>query len=172
MNKQLRDRLRIPPNPLRLSEVQMQRAIFAELRLREQEFPQLRYVIHVPNEGKRSAVGGALAKAGGLQPGVLDMTSLIGPRWALELKAGDNVPTSEQSWWMQRLADNGQMIGLAYSIDEAIEFILDAIQLPGPHRGKNPAAASRAIRWLSRLEESGAELPDPRNSTELKTRAW
>ena len=173
MNKQLRDRLRIPPNPLKLSEAQIQRAVFAELRLREQECPQLRYIIHVPNEGKRSTIGGKLAKDAGLTPGVLDIISIAGPRWALELKAGDNIPTPAQSWWMQQLDNDGQMIGLAYSIDEAIEFVLDAIQSAGPHRAnKNPAAASRAIRWLTHLEESGAKLPDPRYADLDKSRAW
>lgn len=168
MNKQLRERLRIPPNLLKLSEAQIQRAVFAELRLREQEYPQLRYVIHVPNEGKRSAIGGKLAKDGGLRPGVLDMTSLTGPRWALELKAGDNVPSMAQSWWMQELRyGDGGVVGLAYNADEAVEFILNRY-------GHNvyPVAAWRAFEWISILHENGAELIDPRYADSDKSRAW
>lgn len=151
----------------------MQRAIFAELRLHEREYPQLRYVIHVPNEGKRSAIGGKLAKDGGLQPGVLDMTALTGPRWALELKAGDNVPTPAQTWWMQNIAvPDGSYVGLAYTEGEAIDFILAMYRYSHDPLKKYRIAFWRACEWLDYVAESGQTIADPRNSTELKTRAW
>lgn len=168
MNKQLRDRLRIPPNPLKLSEAQIQRAVFAELRLREQECPQLRYIIHVPNEGKRSAIGGKLAKDAGLTPGVLDMTSLTGNRWALELKASNNQPTPAQSWWMNELIHKDQFVGLAYSADEAIAFILYQYDI----RQLWPLAAWRALEWLKILEERSYDFADPRYADLDKSRAW
>lgn len=171
MNKQLRERLKIPANPLKLSEAQIQRAVFAELRLREREYPQLRYVIHVPNEGKRSTIGGKLAKDGGLTPGALDMIALTGNRWALELKANDNVPTPAQSWWMLQLinAPDGGLIGLAYSIDEAVDFVLDRYRLK--HRPA-PIALWRAGEWLNYLHEIGHVFDDPRQADADKSRAW
>jgi hypothetical protein len=171
MNKQLRDLLRIPPNPLRLSEAQIQRAVFAELRLREQEYPQLRYIIHAPNEGKRSAIGGKLAKDGGLTPGVLDFLALVGPRVALELKANDNAPTPAQSWWMNQLSVEGYSVGLAYTADEAIEFFLMEFSKPDG-KSRMTTAYWRADRWLDVLRENGAELIDPRLADSDKSRAW
>lgn len=171
MNKQLRDRLKIPANPLKLSEAQIQRAVFAELRLREQQYPYLRHIIHIPNEGKRSTIGGKLAKDGGLNPGVLDMTALTGTRWALELKAGDNQPTPAQSWWMKQLHEEtfGGIVGLAYNVDEAIEFVLYHYKYPLP---RYPLAAWRATEWLTILEDRGYEFVDPRITDLDKSRAW
>lgn len=149
----------------------MQRSIFQELRLHEIELPQLRYVIHIPNEGKRTKVGGKLAKDGGLSPGVLDMTALTGIRWALELKAGDNTPTPAQSWWMQKLhAGDGGLIGLAYNAGEAIEFIL--YMYTRRNQAPPPLAYWRAFEWLNYLAESGQMPADPRQADEDKSRGW
>lgn len=171
MNKQLRDRLKIPANPLKLSEAQIQRAVFAELRLREQQYPELRWVIHIPNEGKRSTIGGKLAKDGGLNPGVLDILPVLGGNWALELKAGDNQPTPAQSWWMHEF--EGEMgagkFGLAYTADEAIDFILYQYAWP---MTQYPLAAWRATEWLTIFEERGYEFVDPRIADLDKSRAW
>lgn len=169
MNKALRDRLKLPGNPLKLSEAQMQRAIFAELRLRESQLSPLRHVIHIPNEGKRSTIGGKLAKDGGLNAGVPDIMPAIayGMPWALELKSGDNQPTPAQSWWINEYVKADVPIGLAYSIEESIDFILyQYIKTPAP------MAAWRAAEWLKHLAESGTPIIDPRQADEDKKRAW
>lgn len=176
MNKALRDRLKIPTNPLKLSEAQMQRGIVRELKLHEREFPALRYVIHIPNEGKRSNIGGKLAKDGGLEPGVPDFVSLSSELVvALELKANDNKPSPAQSWWLSELRNQGRAVGLAYNIDEAVEFFLDeAGQSPRTIRSVDGLTIAywRAREWVRYLAETGQALTDPRLADTDKQRAW
>lgn len=160
MNQALRNRLKLPQWD-GIKEDAMTRNIMQQLRGREPQHPLLKFVIHVPNEGKRSAVGGYLAKLGGLTPGVPDIVQFVGRPFGLELKVNNNVPSPAQSWWLWHLHQNEIQIGLAYTQDEAVDFVVNHYEgKPYAPHYKHPTAHWRAIEWLMTLD-TGA-LQDPR----------
>lgn len=98
------------------------------VRMHYGRYPLLRHLIHVPNEGKRSRAGGGILKAMGMVPGVHDLLLLApnGRGWnglSLELKAGREKPTGEQSAFARRQGEVGWAVGWTNSPGSAWEFL-------------------------------------------------
>ena len=81
-------------------------------------------VIHIPNEGKRSAYMGAKLKRMGMRGGAPDLfiACARGEYHGLfiEMKVGKNKPTKKQIGWLQRLSEEGYACTVCYGTDEAI----------------------------------------------------
>lgn len=86
-------------------------------------------LIHIPNEGKRSAITGKLLKKRGLKPGVSDYF-LSYPNngknglW-LEMKrknGSPNIPQSQQDW-INRKIEVGYAAYVAFGCEEAIKIV-------------------------------------------------
>lgn len=84
-------------------------------------------VVHIPNEGKRSAANGAALKRMGLQKGFPD---LFIPRARgkyhglfIEMKYGKGKTTADQEKWLALLSGEGYAAAVCYSADEAIKTI-------------------------------------------------
>lgn len=80
---------------------------------------------HVPNEGKRHNIVGAILKAMGMLPGSPDFWFI----WrdgggVIELKCGKNWLTDYQQYFMTWAVNNGVRQGVAKSLDE-FKAILD-----------------------------------------------
>lgn len=81
----------------------------------------------MPNEGKRTAAAGGIAKSIGLRPGVPDLIldwpvgEFHGLR--IEMKYGKNKPTKEQLGWLYRLATAGYYVAICWSARDAIQVI-------------------------------------------------
>lgn len=93
------------------------------------------YIIHIPNEGKRSPRTGDLLKRMGLRPGFPDLF-LFQPRgkWhglAIEMKTPTGKVSKEQEENLLRLNKNGYAVKVAYSSTEAIESIERYMNLGG-----------------------------------------
>lgn len=95
-----------------------------------------RYLIAIPNDGKRSRRAGASAKQRGLVPGVSDLflAAPAGkyPGFWLELKRRPNKLTPQQHHWLDRMNLAGYAIGIAYSYDEAVRLICLYLKIPTP----------------------------------------
>lgn len=93
-------------------------------------------LLHVPNGGKRGRVEAARMKGMGVRPGVSDYLLPV-PRGAfhglwLELKAGDNKPTTEQREWLEKMQRQGYAAYWATGFDEARAVFRWYLALPVP----------------------------------------
>jgi hypothetical protein len=82
--------------------------------------PKRYLVVAIRNEGKRSAVEGALAKAMGLRPGMTDL-QIIGPGgsvWLIELKTETGTISDEQKSVHAWCAANGVPYAVCRSLDD------------------------------------------------------
>lgn len=84
-------------------------------------------VTHSANEGKRSKSYGAKLKRMGLRPGFPDLliTRARGGYhgFAIEMKYGNNKPTSDQKEWLRRLSQEGYATAVCYTAADAIRLI-------------------------------------------------
>lgn len=88
-------------------------------------------VIAIRNEGRRSAVEGALAKRMGLDPGAPDL-EIIGPGgivWRIELKTAAGKTSPEQDQWHAWLAANGCPHAVCRSLDD-VHAAIKAWRIP------------------------------------------
>lgn len=107
--------------------------------------PRLKWMIHVPNGGKRPRGEAGKMKALGVKKGVLDIL-LPRPspslRWnglAIELKAPNSGRLSQdQAEWLEAHAEDGWLVGVVRTLDEFIalteSYLLD-IERPTKNRG-------------------------------------
>jgi hypothetical protein len=115
-----------PPVP---TEAQDQQSIMQWAAWNQGQYPALRFLFHVPNEGDRGDRGHAIAVAQGLRPGVPDLLlpvaigEYIG--LAIELKRADrsNHPTADQRFWIEGMRRNGWRTEVCYGYDETIAVI-------------------------------------------------
>ncbi|BCI60837.1 VRR-NUC domain-containing protein [Solibaculum mannosilyticum] len=110
-----------------MTEGQEQQAIMQWANMFQGKYPELALLHHIPNGGKRDKVTASILKREGVKPGVPDLCLPI-PRGGyhglyLELKAGNNVPTDNQLWWLERLSEQGYWAGWCVGADEAIKTI-------------------------------------------------
>lgn len=85
------------------------------------------FLIHIPNEGKRTPITGAIAKKMGLKKGVSDLflaypTKEYSGFW-IELKAAKGKPTREQLSWIELMESVGFKAGVYYGWIEAAKAI-------------------------------------------------
>lgn len=113
------------PVPLESNE---QQTLVAWAKRHEEEWPELRMLYHIPNEGKRSRKTGARMKAEGLKSGVPDICLPVarGGHHGLyiELKRRkDSKVTKEQLEWIADLVAQGYVAAVCRGCDEAISLI-------------------------------------------------
>ena len=113
------------PVPLESNE---QQTLVAWAKRHEEEWPELRLLYHIPNEGKRKRITGARMKAEGLKSGVPDICLPVarGGHHGLyiELKRRkDSKVTKEQLEWIADLVAQGYVAAVCRGCDEAISLI-------------------------------------------------
>jgi hypothetical protein len=85
------------------------------------------FIIHIPNEGKRTAHYGKYLKDMGMRPGVADLFIAM-PRhgcngaW-IELKSKNGILSQEQREFLQDMESQNYFTKICYSFEEAIETI-------------------------------------------------
>ena len=107
-----------------MSEYHEQSALIQWARSMQGQYPELRYLFHIPNGGWRHKATAGRMKAQGVRPGVPDLFLPI-PRpglW-LEMKYGTNQLTAHQSRWCRALHDAGYHVMVCWSTEEAIAAI-------------------------------------------------
>ena len=116
------------------TEDQEQKALFDWAETMEHRFPDLRWLHHIPNGGKRDPVTAAKLKAQGVKPGVSDI-SLPVPRGGfhglyIELKRlkGGRVE-SEQMDFMEAVSRNGYCVALCKGWEAAAKTIQGYLEM-------------------------------------------
>lgn len=98
------------------------------------KYPELKMLNHTANEGKRSAVNGAILKSMGLSPGFPDL-SLHCPKGLyhalhIEMKRDRKSRVSkEQEEWISNLNYYGYYAVICYSADDAIKILEQYLKL-------------------------------------------
>lgn len=86
-----------------------------------------KFIIHIPNEGKRTARYGKSLKDMGMRAGVSDLFIAMmrhgyGGAW-IELKSVNGVLSDYQKKFLNNMAEQNYFTKTCYSIEEAIEII-------------------------------------------------
>jgi hypothetical protein len=109
-------------------------AVFEWCRMNEAQYPDLELFYAIPNGGHRHISVAKRLKAEGVKSGVLD-THLPVERggyiglW-IEMKTEDGKVRPSQVWWMERLIEEGHMVKVARSAQEAIDILIEYESLP------------------------------------------
>lgn len=118
-------------NKVKASESGEQKALIEWADLQSHRHKELRMLVHIPNEGKRSIRAGAELKRMGLRAGFPDLFLAV-PRMVnnvmygglfIELKVKGNKCTENQKKWLRRLSEQGYKTEVCYGCSEAIEVI-------------------------------------------------
>lgn len=105
------------------TEEEEQTALFSWAEINMGQFPELRWLFHIPNGGKRSKAEAARFKAAGVKAGVSDLF-LPCPRgtyhglW-IEMKALDGRPSAEQKTFIRDMKAAGYAAFVCYGAEEA-----------------------------------------------------
>lgn len=104
-----------------------QEALFSWAGYNMQRMPELEFLHHVPNGGKRDAATAVALKRQGVKAGVPDIV-LPAPRAEyhglyIELKTGKNTTTAKQKRWLKYLRQQGYYTAVCYSWQLAAELI-------------------------------------------------
>lgn len=104
-----------------------QEALFNWAAYNVQRMPELEYMHHVPNGGKRDAATAVALKRQGVKAGVPDIV-LPAARAEyhglyIELKAGKNTTTDKQKQWLKYLEAAGYYTAVCYGWQTAAELI-------------------------------------------------
>lgn len=118
-----------------IPEAREQEALFQWARFSAAKYPELKFMYHIPNEGKRSVANGAALKRQGLKSGVPDIC-LPSPHGEfhgayIEMKKIGEKPTQEQKQWLEALARLGYACYIAdKGWNDAAQFLLWYMNLP------------------------------------------
>lgn len=104
-----------------------QEALFSWAAYQTQRMPELEYLHHVPNGGKRDKATAIALKRQGVKAGVPDIHLPVAKGsyhgLYIELKAGKNTTTSNQKQWLKFLRLQGYYTAICYSWQLAAELI-------------------------------------------------
>ena len=114
--------------PTHQSESVTQICLFRWAKYMEGQYPELRLMYHVPNEGKRTRSAGARMRQEGLKAGVPDVCLPV-PRAGyhglyIEMKVDKNKPTEKQKEWLAGLKAQGYATTVCYGWEAASKVIL------------------------------------------------
>ena len=104
-----------------------QEALFSWAAYRTGLMPELQYMYHVPNGGKRDKATAAVLKRQGVKAGVPDIM-LPAARAGyhglyIELKAGENTTTKKQKEWLEYLRQQGYYTAVCWLPADRAVFI-------------------------------------------------
>lgn len=111
-----------------------QEALFEWAAYNIARFPELEYMYHVPNGGKRDKATAVALKRQGVKAGVPDIVLPVARgRYHglyIELKVGKNRTTDNQKRWLEFLRQQGYFTAVCYGWQAAAEviekYLLDA----------------------------------------------
>ena len=124
------------PNPTP-TEAQEQKALIDWTKAMRSRYPELALLVHIPNEGQRSAITGAHLRQQGMKKGFPDLFLPVARHGKhglfIEMKRRGGRVSPDQAWWLERLNDQGYAATVCYGWDEArkvIEHYLDKPDSP------------------------------------------
>lgn len=109
------------------TEDEEQTVLFSWAKLNEWRWPELEWMYHIPNGGKRTKSEAARFRAMGVKAGISDifLPCARGPYHGLyiELKALDGKPSKEQTEFIDAVTKQGFCCHVCYGADEAMKTI-------------------------------------------------
>ena len=119
-----------------MTETQIQIGVMYWAGQRSLTCPALKLLHHIPNEGKRSPQQGAMMKQAGLKSGVPDLFLPVAKNGFhglyIELKNGHKKPTANQTWWLEKLSEQGYACYVCESLGAAVAVVSDYLTIdPG-----------------------------------------
>lgn len=122
-------------NAQKITEAQHQEAVFEWTKAFRNKYPCLKLMYHIPNEGKRSNVGGSRLKRQGLKRGVPDICLPVsnGKYHSLyielkRMKQPGVKASEEQKWWIKELGEEGHYCKVCFGYKEAIDVITNYLE--------------------------------------------
>ena len=119
-------------------EEDLHRVCFEWVELSSGKYPILRWMVHVPNGGKRPRGEAGKLKAMGTKPGYPDLTL---PRpcghWrglAIELKSPVGVLSASQREWLDAFSTDGWLVAVCRSFEEFTAAISLFVNAPATKR--------------------------------------
>ena len=123
------------------SEGSQQKALMVWAALNVDTYPQLKWLVHIPNGGTRNIREAVELKAQGVKAGVPDLMLPYAVRKRdyqgfgedfkygyhgcfLEMKVKPNKPSQEQIEWLHNLLENGYYCKVCYSWTEARDTLI------------------------------------------------
>jgi hypothetical protein len=114
------------------SEGSQQKALMVWAALNQNTYPQLKWLVHIPNGGSRHIREAVELKAQGVKAGVPDLMLPFPTKYFaglfIELKAGKNKTSIEQDEWLQYLSSVGYMTSVQWSWEGARDLIVDYLK--------------------------------------------
>lgn len=122
-----------PPVP---TESEEQKALFLWAAYNSGRHPELKWMYHVPNEGKRSVQRGAQMRAEGLKKGVPDVCLPVqrhghGALYIEMKRVRGGRLTDEQKEWAEGLTRCGNLVRRCNGWEQAVEAIEDYLREGG-----------------------------------------
>lgn len=117
-----------------LLESDLQAAIIRWASTMEGRYPELRWLTHCPNGGRRNAREAMNLKAQGVRPGILDLFLDVprggyhGFRWELKRPKSNEVPTKEQCEYMAFLDAQGYFSGWSNDFEVTKAVLIDYLE--------------------------------------------
>lgn len=115
-----------------MSEEDLQRLTAQWVEAATLQYPQLRWLFHVPNGGKRSRGEAGKLKAMGVKKGVVDWLLPFPNRgWAglvIELKDSRGPLTPEQRDFLQEAHERGCVQGVARTLDAFVRLVMQYLE--------------------------------------------
>lgn len=115
------------------SEGSQQKALMAWAALSVGKYPQLKWLVHIPNGGTRNIREAVELKAQGVKAGVPDLM-LPWPNRSfaglfIEMKYGRNKTSTEQDEWLAYLSSVGYMTSVQWDWIGARDLLLDYLKM-------------------------------------------
>ena len=89
--------------------------------------PELEYMHHIPNGGKRDKRTAVALKRQGVKAGVPDLCLPVARNGKhglyVEMKWQNNKTTEKQDWWLEQLRQQGYETAVCWSAEEAMDTI-------------------------------------------------
>ena len=117
---------------LPVSESAEQIALFQWAGLQTRKYPPLEWLYHIPNGGKRHITTAYRLKLEGVKAGVPDICLPFAAGGFhglyIELKAGKNTATDNQSKWICYLQGNGYCAAVCHGWEAAARLIIEYLK--------------------------------------------
>ncbi len=122
----------LPEDIAGASEGSQQKALMVWAALESKRYPQLKWLVHIPNGGSRHIREAVELKAQGVKAGVPDlMLPWPNKNFAglfIEMKAGKGKTSIKQDEWLEYLSSVGYMTSVQWTWGDARDLILDYLK--------------------------------------------
>lgn len=115
-----------------LSESDLQRAIISWAATKERAYPELKWLFHPANGGKRDSREAQSLKQQGVRKGICDLYLDVARGgyhgWRCELKIGSGKPSAEQIEYLEFLTEQGYFAFWSNSFEQVKLYLVDYLE--------------------------------------------